>query len=105
MKSLRLVKLMWMSAVFGLCLVSVAEAGPRERERERKSRLLDQNEQERVVMVTGSHLPQKVKRKSIGTTTPYNIRIYSQRELESTGRSTPGEALRALDPSITISGR
>jgi hypothetical protein len=103
MKSLSLLKVMLMSAVFGSCVASVAQAGPRRHEQ--KSRLLDQNEEERVVMVTGSHVPQKVKRKSIGTTTPYNVRIYSQRELQSTGQSTPGEALRALDPSITLSGR
>ncbi|MFN2477326.1 MAG: hypothetical protein ABR526_13415 [Chthoniobacterales bacterium] len=98
----RLTKLMLMMLMFGTCFAAGAQAGGRRHE---KSRILDQNEEERVVFVTGSHLPQKVKRKSIGTTTPYNVRIYSQRELESTGRSTPGEALRALDPSISLSGR
>lgn len=96
-------KLLGLTVFFATVLVSVAQAGPRTRHQ--KSRILDQNEEERRTMVTGSHLPQKVKVKSIGTTTPYNVRIYSQREFESTGRSTPGEALRALDPSITLSGR
>jgi hypothetical protein len=102
MKLAGLSRLILMVFVLGTCFASVAQAQPR---RHQKSRLLDQDEEERFVMVTGSHLPQKVKRRSIGTTTPYNVRIYSQRELESTGRSTPGEALRALDPSITFSGR
>jgi hypothetical protein len=97
----------WKVAVLAGCfatlLVSVAQAGPRARHQ--KSKLLEQNEEERTVMVTGSHLPQKVRLKSIGTTTPQNVRIYTQRELQSTGLSTPGEALQALDPSITLSGR
>lgn len=68
-----------------------------------EEKTLKQNSEERYVLLTGSHVPQKVKVRSIGTDTPYNVRIYTQRELQSTGRSTPAEALSALDPSITIS--
>ena len=89
------------SVLCAALLVSVAQAGPRGHHK--KSAILDQNEEERYVMVTGSHLPQKVRLKSIGTTTPYNVRIYTQRELESTGRQTVGEALSVLDPSIQLS--
>ena len=55
-------------------------------------------------MLTGSNIPQKVRRKSIGTDSAFNVRIYTQRELRSTGRTTIAGAL-SLDPSITISGR
>ncbi|MGI8820394.1 MAG: hypothetical protein ACR2ID_05955 [Chthoniobacterales bacterium] len=103
MKSFRLAAVMLLSVAFVILMASIAHAGPRASRQERR-RILDQNEEERYVRVTGSHLPQKVKLKSIGTTTPYNVRVYTQRELESTGRSTPGEALRALDPSIQLSG-
>lgn len=59
---------------------------------------------EKYVMVTGSNIPQKVKRKSIGTDTAFNVRIFTQRELMSTGRPTVGEAL-ALDPAVQLSSR
>ncbi len=67
------------------------------------SRILQQDESERYVYVTGSHIPQKLALKSIGTTTPYNLRIYTKAELDSTGRQTVAGAL-SVDPSITISG-
>lgn len=103
MKLFSLTKVILFSVSFATLLGSVAQADPRARHN--KSAILDQNEEERYARVTGSNLPQKVKLKSIGTTTPYNVRIYTRRELESTGRFTPGEALRALDPSIQLSGR
>lgn len=67
-----------------------------------KSRTLDQGEEEKLVMVTGSHIPQRVKRKSIGTDSVHNVRIYTRSELESTGRPTTAGAL-SIDPSIQIS--
>lgn len=82
---------------------SVALAGPKKQYR--SDQMLINETQERYVHITGSHIPQKVTLRSIGTNTPYNVRIYTQRELLSTGRQTPAEALAALDPSISISGR
>ena len=70
----------------------------------RHSNALVQNEEERYVLLTGSNIPQKVKVRSIGTDSVHNIRIYTQRELLSTGRQTVAGSL-ALDPSIQISGR
>ncbi len=67
------------------------------------SRILQQDGPERYVYITGSHIPQKLVLKSIGTTTPYNLRIYTKAELDSTGRQTVAGAL-SIDPSITISG-
>ena len=69
-----------------------------------RSKTFWQDDQERYVHVTGSNIPQKLIRKSIGTTTPYNLRIYTRDELETTGRQTVAGAL-SIDPSIQISSR
>ncbi len=103
MKISSLARVILLSVCGAALLVPAAQADPRAN-RKPKS-VLDQNEEERYVMVTGSNIPQKIKMKSIGTNTPYNLRIYSQRELLSTGRSSVGGALSALDPSISVSGR
>ena len=101
MKLSSLAKVILLSVSGAALLASVAQADPRVRRHQ--SGVLDQNEEERYVMVTGSNIPQKVIVRSIGTTTPYNVRIYSQRELLSTGRQNVGDALSVLDPSIQIS--
>lgn len=72
--------------------------------RHRSQRVLEQNADERYVVVTGSYIPQKVKAKSIGTDSVHNVRIFNHAELQSTGRQTLGEAL-TLDPSIQLTGR
>ena len=87
---------------FGALVSRTAKADPKNRHRDQK--VLEQSEKERSVYLTGSHLRQKVKVKSIGTDSAQNIRIYTRRELESTGRQNVGEALTTLDPSITLTG-
>ena len=97
-KSLKLAALLLLTCVvYG----TVAKADPPARRS--KSKILLNDTEERYVLVTGSHIPQRVKLRSIGTTTPYNLRIFTKEELDSTGRFGP--AGLALDPSITISGR
>jgi hypothetical protein len=59
---------------------------------------------ERYVMVTGSNIPQKVTRRSIGTDGAHNVRIFTQKELRSINGGF-GVGGIALDPSVTISGR
>ena len=86
-------------AVAVIAMQAKAEPGSVKRNR---SKNLVQDEEERYVLVTGSNIPQRVKLRSIGTDTPYNIRIYTRAELLSTGRQTVAGAL-ALDPSIQIS--
>ena len=81
-------------------LATDAFAGPKPKP---KSRTLQQDEEEKLVIVTGSHIPQRVKRKSIGTDGAQNVRIYTKDELQSTGRFGVGGL--GLDPSVTISGR
>jgi hypothetical protein len=87
---------------FGGLTSPALKADPKNRHSHQQ--ILEQSEEERVVYLTGSNIPQKVKVKSIGTDSARNVRIFTQAELLSTGRPTVGEAL-ALDPSIQISGR
>ncbi|MEO5722658.1 MAG: hypothetical protein ABIR71_14500 [Chthoniobacterales bacterium] len=105
MKTSRLTTMILMSVTGAALFASVAQAEPRAARKAKSHSVLDQNPEERYVLVTGSNIPQKVQLRSIGTTTPYNVRIYSHRELQSTGRSNVGEALSALEPSLTLSGR
>ena len=87
---------------FGGLTSPALKADPKNRHSHQQ--ILEQSEEERTVYLTGSHIPQKVKVKSIGTDSASNVRIFTQAELLSTGRPTVGEAL-ALDPSIQLSGR
>ena len=58
---------------------------------------------ERTVFVTGSLIPQRIKRKPIGTTTVSPVRIIDRREIDATGRRTTRGALIA-DPSVRVIG-
>lgn len=77
-------------------MASGASAGPKP-----ESRTVSQNEEERVVYLTGSNIPQRVKRKSIGTNSAQNVRIFTKSELDTTGQFSPFGI--ALDPSVQIS--
>lgn len=81
--------------------ISAAIAGPGKKV---ESRTLNQSEEERYVVVTGSYIPQKVKMKSIGTDSIHNVRIYTKSELESTGRIPSVAGGLSIDPSVRISG-
>ena len=58
---------------------------------------------EETVFVTGSLIPQRVKRKRIGTTTVSPVRIIDRREIDGTGRRTTRGVLIA-DPSVRVVG-
>ena len=58
---------------------------------------------EKLVFVTGSHIPKKVQVKAIGTSTTSPVRVYTRAELDRTGRFTT-QGILAQDPSITIIG-
>ena len=73
------------------------------RERQTAGGLIVDSE-ERYVVVTGSYIPQKVSRRSIGTNSAHNVRIFTQRELQTINGGF-GVGGIALDPSVTISGR
>jgi len=57
-----------------------------------------------AVFVTGSLIPQRIKRKPIGTTTVSPIRIIDRHEIDTTGRRAARGVLIA-DPSVTATGR
>lgn len=63
----------------------------------------DNRADERTVFVTGSLIPQRIKRKPIGTTTVSPLRIIDRREIDQTGRRTTQGAFIA-DPSLRILG-
>jgi hypothetical protein len=54
------------------------------------------------VFITGSRIPQKVKIRTIGTTTVSPVNVYKRREINQTGRFTTEGALEALDPSLQV---
>ncbi len=82
---------------------TAAQAQPNEPRERRTAAGLIIDSDERYVLVTGSNIPQRVKRKSIGTDSVHNIRIFTQRELQ-TNNGGFGVGGIALDPSISISG-
>jgi hypothetical protein len=98
MKTLSLRRLLVIAVIIAIHSATPAFADPKP-----KSKTLKQDEEEKLVVVTGSHIPQRVKRKSIGTNGAQNVRIYTKDELQSTGRFGVGGL--GLDPSITFSGR
>jgi hypothetical protein len=57
-----------------------------------------------AVFVTGSLIPQRIKRKPIGTTTVSPVRIIDRHEIDATGRRTTRGILIA-DPSVSAAGR
>ncbi|MFN2508517.1 MAG: hypothetical protein ABR589_07060, partial [Chthoniobacterales bacterium] len=90
-----------------LCGTAAAQAEPRAareqpRERQTAGGLIVDSE-ERYVLLTGSNIPQRVKRKSIGTDSAHNVRIFTQRELQTINGGF-GVGGIALDPSVSISG-
>ncbi len=82
---------------------TAAQAQPNEPRERRTAAGLIIDSDERYVLVTGSNIPQLVKRKSIGTDSVHNVRIFTQRELQ-TNNGGFGVGGIALDPSISISG-
>ena len=81
-------------------LASAAFAGkPAEQASEQKKQAGDE-----TVFVTGSLIPQRIKRKPVGTTTVSPVRIIDRREIDATGRRTTRGFLIA-DPSVRAVGR
>lgn len=58
---------------------------------------------EKLVFVTGSRIPQRVKVKAIGTNTTSPVRVYTRAEIERTGQFT-AQGILAQDPSVRIVG-
>jgi hypothetical protein len=64
---------------------------------------IDRQPSEQTVFVTGSLIPQRIKLKSVGTSTVSPIRIIDRREIDSTGRQTTRGAF-VVDPSVRVTG-
>jgi hypothetical protein len=58
---------------------------------------------EKLIFVTGSLIPQRVKIKPIGTATTSPMRTYDRNEIDSLGRFTTRDIL-ATDPALRVSG-
>jgi hypothetical protein len=52
------------------------------------------------MVVTGSRIPQPVDARTGYPTTPSILRIYTQDDLDRSGRTQVGPALQQLDPAI-----
>jgi len=63
-----------------------------------------QKVEERMIFVTGSLIPQRVKLEPIGTKTVSPIRVIDRHEIDGTGRqTTPGAFVN--EPSVRVIGR
>ena len=76
-----------------------ASAQPNEKDARRATTV----EEEKYMVVTGSHTPQKVKVRRTVVNGKDNVRIYSEEDIARSGHATIGRALRSLDPSIGVS--
>ena len=56
---------------------------------------------DKLVFVTGSRIPQRVKIKAIGTDTTSPVRVYTRAEIERTGKARVDQIL-IQDPAIRI---
>lgn len=84
----------------GLFLVGSVLADPAAPAR--KAIAAKKNE-DKLVFVIGSLIPQRVQLRATGTTTVSPVRIIDRREIDLTGRSTtPGVFVN--DPAVTIVG-
>jgi len=84
-------------AVSALAGSALADPHPKQTS-ERKEQV-----EEKLVFVTGSMIPQRIKIRRIGTTTVSPVRVIDRQEIDWTGRrTTPGAVIN--DPSARIIG-
>jgi hypothetical protein len=81
-----------------MAFATVAFADPSQ------TRKPQQHDDEQLVFVTGSMIPQRIKLHPIATKTVSPVRIIDRREIDGTGRfTTPGAFVN--EPSVRIIGR
>jgi hypothetical protein len=68
-----------------------------------KQRSTSSQEEERLVFLTGSHIPQRVKVRRVGTKTVSPVRAIDRSEIDYTGHPTTTSAV-ANDPSVNVIG-
>jgi hypothetical protein len=61
----------------------------------------EQDDQPATMMVTGSHIPQRVDPATGLPMTAWPVRVYTRQDLGATGTSGLAEGLQFLDPSLT----
>jgi outer membrane cobalamin receptor len=86
--------LLGIGAALILAFVSSAVAG--RLDKEPKGQYGD-----KLVFVTGSRIPQRVKVKSIGSATEQPVRVIKRGEIDASGRFTTQDVL-ALEPSVRV---
>jgi hypothetical protein len=101
---MRITQLACSLALSSLLGCAHAGAGPRAPEPQVASRAEQPTPERPVrVTVTGSRIPYHVDRGSNELPTDAPVRVYTRDSLNTTGRDgNVGDALRALDPSVTI---
>ncbi len=87
-------------AVVGIAGIGISTAEPLAQAVAGKK---DDGKRDKLVFVTGSHIPQRVKVKAIGTNTTSPVRIYTRAEMDRTGQFTT-QGILAQDPSVRIIG-
>jgi hypothetical protein len=97
MKASQIVKGTVLLMVFG-AFATTAFAGSRRYQVRSDERSSDNYE---YVMVTGSHIPQKVRVKYVGNLGYADLRVYSRHEIDRTGRPTV-EGVLSTDPSLQV---
>ena len=97
MKTFKLAFGLAVVSLVGIGTVAADPLGPAVSGKEKNKK------QEKLVFVTGSRIPQKVKVKAIGTNTVSPVRVYTREEIERTGKFT-AEGILSQDPSIRIIG-
>ncbi len=61
-------------------------------------------QKERLVFLTGSRIPRRVKVKSIGTNTVGNLRVIDRTEIDASAGGRETASIIALDPAVSIRG-
>jgi len=57
--------------------------------------------EEKLVYITGSRIPQRVKVKYIGTEVPWNIKVIGQHEIDISGRQSVADVLRSENIGVS----
>ena len=91
------------SVLYALSFAAAVTASAQPNEKYARRATAADTEEERYMVVTGSHIPQKVKVKRTIVNGKDNVRVYTEEDIARSGHATTGRALRSIDPSIRVS--
>lgn len=60
-----------------------------------------QPSEEKLVYITGSQIPQRIKVKYIGTDVPWNVKVIGQHEIDISGRRSVEDVLRSENIGVS----